>query len=164
MRGRSGLSALGVICCYIGLNPQINADGITKEEQIYLLIAEKASCDQHILNKSEEDGSCSPEWDGLTCWPSGLAGELTAVPCPSYIYDFNHNGFAYRQCEDDAKWKFVENLNRTWTNYTECITFLQTDNSNRQDLFERLYVMYTVGYSVSLCSLTIAIMIIGYFK
>ncbi|XP_078085364.1 parathyroid hormone 2 receptor-like [Mustelus asterias] len=165
MRGQSVLSALGMMCCSIGFNPQVNADGvITKEEQIYLLIAEKANCDLHILNKTEEDGSCSPDWDGLTCWPSGFAGELTAVPCPSYIYDFNHNGFAYRQCDDDGKWKFVENLNRTWTNYTECITFLQPDNSNRQELFERLYIMYTVGYSVSLCSLAIAIMIIGYFK
>ncbi|XP_041056609.1 parathyroid hormone 2 receptor-like [Carcharodon carcharias] len=165
MRGRSVLSALGVMCCYIGLNPQINADDvITKEEQIYLLFAEKANCDLHILNQTEEDGSCFPEWDGLTCWPSGFPGEIIAVPCPSYIYDFNHNGFAYRQCENDGKWKFIENLNRTWTNYTECITFLQPENSNRQEFFDRLYVMYTVGYSVSLCSLTIAIMIVGYFK
>uniref|UniRef100_UPI00398EF461 parathyroid hormone 2 receptor-like n=1 Tax=Pristiophorus japonicus TaxID=55135 RepID=UPI00398EF461 len=144
---------------------QINAhDVITKEEQIYLLIGEKANCDLHILNQTEKDGSCFLEWDGLTCWPNGVPGELTAVPCPSYIYDFNHNGFAYRYCNDDGKWKLVENLNRTWTNYTECITFLQPDSSHTQEFFERLYLMYTVGYSVSLCSLTIAIMIIVYFK
>lgn len=35
---------------------------------------------------------CFPEWDGLICWPRGSAGKTLAVPCPSYIYDFNHQG------------------------------------------------------------------------
>lgn len=38
------------------------------------------------------DETCPPEWDGLICWPRGSPGLLTKVPCPSYIYDFNHKG------------------------------------------------------------------------
>lgn len=35
---------------------------------------------------------CPPDWDGLICWPHGSPGLVTKVPCPSYIYDFNHKG------------------------------------------------------------------------
>lgn len=34
----------------------------------------------------------------------------------------------------------------------------------QQEFFERLYVMYTIGYSVSFGSLAVAIVIIGYFR
>uniref|UniRef100_A0A7N5P6G9 Parathyroid hormone 2 receptor n=1 Tax=Ailuropoda melanoleuca TaxID=9646 RepID=A0A7N5P6G9_AILME len=34
----------------------------------------------------------------------------------------------------------------------------------KQEFFERLYVMYTIGYSVSFGSLAVAILIIGYFR
>lgn len=38
------------------------------------------------------DGFCSPEWDGIVCWPEGPAGKLVSASCPEYIYDFNHKG------------------------------------------------------------------------
>lgn len=37
---------------------------------------------------------CLPEWDHILCWPLGAPGEVVAVPCPDYIYDFNHKGKA----------------------------------------------------------------------
>lgn len=38
------------------------------------------------------DTSCLPEWDGIICWPKGSPSQEVAVPCPDYIYDFNHKG------------------------------------------------------------------------
>lgn len=38
------------------------------------------------------DTSCLPEWDGIICWPEGSPSQEVAVPCPDYIYDFNHKG------------------------------------------------------------------------
>jgi len=49
----------------------------------------KYDCGLHILYTDEV---CSPGWDGLVCWPQGSPGTVTKVPCPSYVYDFNHNG------------------------------------------------------------------------
>ncbi|MEQ2269242.1 Parathyroid hormone 2 receptor, partial [Xenotaenia resolanae] len=68
---------------------------------------------------------CPPDWDGLICWPHGSLGQVTKVPCPSYIYDFNHKGHAYRKCDANGSWVFVEQWNKTWTNYSECLRFLQ---------------------------------------
>lgn len=33
-----------------------------------------------------------------------------------------------------------------------------------QEVFDRLYLIYTVGYSISLGSLTVAVLILGYFR
>ncbi|XP_072902928.1 parathyroid hormone 2 receptor-like isoform X2 [Hemitrygon akajei] len=164
MKGPSGLGVLTLLYCCFALTPQVNtADVVTKEEQINRIIEENINCDRQILNQTEGDGSCSPEWDGLTCWPKGIPGKLTAVHCPSYLYDFNHDGFAYRHCDDDGKWKLVESQNQTWSNYSECL--IQTFNWQRQqEIFERLSVMYTFGYALSLSSLTVAFMTMGYFK
>lgn len=38
------------------------------------------------------DTNCLPEWDGIICWPKGSPSQEVAVPCPDYIYDFNHKG------------------------------------------------------------------------
>ncbi|KTF71278.1 hypothetical protein cypCar_00047711, partial [Cyprinus carpio] len=106
---------------------------------------------------------CSPGWDGLVCWPRGSPGTVTKVSCPSYVYDFNHNGFVYRQCDLNGSWVSVEN--RTWVNYSDCLRFLAPGiEKGKRDFFERLHIMYTVGYAVSFSSLLVAIFIIGYFR
>ncbi|XP_041119030.1 parathyroid hormone 2 receptor-like isoform X1 [Polyodon spathula] len=104
------------------------------------------------------------DWDGLVCWPGGSPGEVTRVSCPSYIYDFNHKGYAYRKCDANGSWEFMES-NLTWPNYSDCAKFLHPGlEGEKGDFFERLYILYTVGYSVSFSSLMVATFIIGYFR
>ncbi|RXM34146.1 1-phosphatidylinositol 3-phosphate 5-kinase [Acipenser ruthenus] len=138
--------------------------GITTEEQIYQLIDAKLRCDLNISAQDSEDDLCPADWDGLVCWPGGSPGEVTRVSCPSYIYDFNHKGYAYRKCDVNGSWEFVEN-NLTWPNYSDCAKFLHPGlEGEKRDFFERLYILYTLGYSVSFSSLMVAIFIIGYFR
>uniref|UniRef100_A0A3Q2NX91 Parathyroid hormone 2 receptor a n=1 Tax=Fundulus heteroclitus TaxID=8078 RepID=A0A3Q2NX91_FUNHE len=136
---------------------------LSAQEQMFILYEVKMQCYQNLSNM-ESTNVCPPDWDGLICWPHGSPGQITKVPCPSYIYDFNHKGHAYRKCEVNGSWVFVEQWNKTWTNYSECLRFLQPLSDEEQDFFERLYVMYTTGYAVSFSSLLVAIMIIGYFR
>ncbi|CAG5865977.1 unnamed protein product [Menidia menidia] len=151
------------------INAQVGFDGpLSAQEQMYILYEVKTQCYQNLSNMEPgaEDEACPPDWDGLICWPHGSPGQVTRVPCPSYIYDFNHKGHAYRRCDTNGSWVIVELWNKTWTNYSECLRFLQpfTDEEAKQDFFERLYIMYTTGYAVSFSSLLVAIMIIGYFR
>ncbi|OCT61373.1 parathyroid hormone 2 receptor [Xenopus laevis] len=141
-------------------------DTVTMEEQIYLLLEAKVQCELNITTQlQDEDSNCMPEWDGLVCWPRGMPGKILAVSCPSYVYDFNHRGLAYRRCNTNGTWDFVHTLNLTFANYSECLRFLGPEMSQgKREFFERLYVMYTVGYSISFCSLAVAIFIIGYFR
>ncbi|KAK1797755.1 hypothetical protein P4O66_008109, partial [Electrophorus voltai] len=154
------------------------SDGeITAEEQVHMLLDAKMQC-LHTVSANdiaaiiiinvffvlrEKGDTCPPEWDGLICWPQGHPGTVIKVPCPRYIYDFNHGGNAYRKCDSNNSWVLGDGVNKTWANYTECIKS-PGPNRERQVFFERLHVMYTVGYSASFGSLLVAILIIGYFR
>ncbi|XP_012494631.1 PREDICTED: parathyroid hormone/parathyroid hormone-related peptide receptor isoform X2 [Propithecus coquereli] len=130
---------------------------------------EKASGKLYPEDKEAPTGSrhqgrpCLPEWDHILCWPLGAPGEVVAVPCPDYIYDFNHKGHAYRRCDRNGSWELVPGHNRTWANYSECVKFL-TNETREREVFDRLGMIYTVGYSVSLASLTVAVLILAYFR
>ncbi|XP_059180650.1 parathyroid hormone 3 receptor isoform X2 [Centropristis striata] len=141
-------------------------DVITRDEQIYVLIGAHAKCEKNIRAQMSlvKDGECIPEWDGIICWPRSRAGQVVSVLCPEYIYDFNHKGQAYRQCDASGNWELVPSINRTWANYTECTTYLTFNHRSQEEVFERLHLMYTVGYSISLASLLVAVSILCYFK
>ncbi|PWA31244.1 hypothetical protein CCH79_00002976 [Gambusia affinis] len=136
---------------------------LSAQEQMFILYEVKMRCYQNLssMEPTTTDDVCPPDWDGLICWPHGSPGQIIKVPCPAYIYDFNHKGHAYRRCDVNGSWVFVEQWNKTWTNYSECLRFLQPLNDDEarasinQDFFERLYVMYTTGYAVSFSSLLI---------
>ncbi|XP_034144540.1 parathyroid hormone/parathyroid hormone-related peptide receptor isoform X1 [Esox lucius] len=157
-----------MIKCIIFMLDKVEADDVlTKEEQIGLMFRAKHLCEIAIKNKHKpSDGYCSPEWDGLVCWPEGSPGKLVSTACPEYIYDFNHRGRAYRRCDVNGSWELT--TNKTWANYSECAEFLSAYNPNndksQQEVFHRLYLIYTVGYSISLGSLMVAVVILGYFR
>ncbi|KAJ3607361.1 hypothetical protein NHX12_024412 [Muraenolepis orangiensis] len=109
-------------------------DVITREEQIYLLIGARAACDRSIRSQMALiEGQCVPEWDGIVCWPRGAAGQWVSMACPEYIYDFNHRGRVYRQCDVSGAWEQADALNRTWANYSEC-TLLSSDYSSHAEV------------------------------
>uniref|UniRef100_A0A8C0VL95 Parathyroid hormone/parathyroid hormone-related peptide receptor n=1 Tax=Cyanistes caeruleus TaxID=156563 RepID=A0A8C0VL95_CYACU len=199
-------------------------DVLTKEEQIYLLVEAKEKCQRDIKAQLEKikDPSCPPEWDGIICWPRGSPSQEVSVPCPDYIYDFNHKGHAYRYCSAYGTWAMALSINKTWANYTECALLFSSESRSRQkvtlpkvlgkgcgwgpgedeakagrsaggrglfslcssnqpcspcalagwwssvllfqEVFDRLHLMYTVGYSISLASLIVAVCILSYFK
>ncbi|XP_069733004.1 parathyroid hormone/parathyroid hormone-related peptide receptor-like isoform X3 [Phaenicophaeus curvirostris] len=142
-------------------------DVLTKEEQIYLLVEAKEKCQRDIKTQLEKikDSSCLPEWDGIICWPKGSPSQEVSVPCPDYIYDFNHKGHAYRYCSAYGTWAMALSINKTWANYTECALLFSSESRSREkEVFDRLHLMYTVGYSISLASLIVAVCILSYFK
>nr|XP_028559621.1 parathyroid hormone/parathyroid hormone-related peptide receptor-like [Podarcis muralis]XP_028559623.1 parathyroid hormone/parathyroid hormone-related peptide receptor-like [Podarcis muralis]XP_028559624.1 parathyroid hormone/parathyroid hormone-related peptide receptor-like [Podarcis muralis] len=155
-------SLLNLVCALVDTD-----DVLTKEEQIYLLNEAKEKCHQQINTQKEtvQDGNCLPEWDGIICWPESLPSKKVAVRCPDYVYDFNHQGHAYRRCDVHGNWELVPNMNKTWANYTECAIFFAPERQNQEkEVFDRLRIIYTVGYSISLASLVVAMCILCYFK
>ncbi|CAM4633807.1 parathyroid hormone 2 receptor isoform X1 [Caretta caretta] len=163
---RPAFGWLAVSGCLLAMAQVDSDDTITTEEQIYLLLEAKIQCELNLTTQLQEgEGNCFPEWDGLICWPRGSLGKKMAVPCPPYIYDFNHKGVAFRHCSPNGTWDLVQGLNRTWANYSDCLRYLQPEISpGKREFFERLYIMYTVGYSMSFSSLAVAVFIIGYFR
>ncbi|TRY58693.1 hypothetical protein DNTS_023104 [Danionella cerebrum] len=170
--GSSMVSAevcVAVVLCSVLMKARALIDSddvITRDEQIFLLIGARARCERNIRAQLDlvRENYCIPEWDGIICWPTGKPSQMVAVLCPEYIYDFNHRGHAYRHCDASGNWEQVSIINRTWANYTECTTYLQTNHNDQEEVFERLYLMYTIGYSISLAALLVAVFILCYFK
>ncbi|NXJ81107.1 PTH1R protein, partial [Trogon melanurus] len=163
-----GITVALLYCCLLSsawalVDPD---DVLTKEEQIYLLVEAKEKCQRDIKAQLEvKDTNCPPEWDGIICWPKGSPGQEVSVPCPDYIYDFNHQGRAYRYCSAYGSWAVALSINKTWANYTECALLFSSESRSREkEVFDRLHLMYTVGYSISLASLIVAVCILSYFK
>ncbi|NWV26208.1 PTH1R protein, partial [Origma solitaria] len=171
--GPVGGIAVTLLCCCLlsSASALVDPDDVlTKEEQIYLLVEAKEKCQRDIKAQLEKikDPSCPPEWDGIICWPRGSPSQEVSVPCPDYIYDFNHKGkscHAYRYCSAYGTWAMALSINKTWANYTECALLFSSESRSREkEVFDRLHLMYTVGYSVSLASLIVAVCILSYFK
>ncbi|XP_066573358.1 parathyroid hormone/parathyroid hormone-related peptide receptor [Amia ocellicauda] len=155
-------SVLGCVCGLVDVD-----DVLTKEEQLFLLLKAKRSCERSIKSKHKvADGLCLPEWDGVVCWPEGSPGQLVSAACPEYIHDFNHKGHVHRRCDTNGSWEISPSNNKTWANYSECAKFLANYNQDYEKdvVFHRLYLIYTVGYSVSLGFLMVAVVILGYFR
>ncbi|CAM4638217.1 unnamed protein product [Lepidochelys kempii] len=168
VHGSSVLATLLCGCLLSSVCALVDTDDVlTKEEQIYLLGEAKEKCQTKVNTQLEKikDASCFPEWDGIICWPEGSPSQQVSVPCPEYIYDFNHKGHAYRHCDAYGNWELALNINKTWANYTECTEFLTPERRSREkEVFDRLHMMYTIGYSISLASLIVAVGILCYFK
>uniref|UniRef100_A0A8C9N4W5 Parathyroid hormone/parathyroid hormone-related peptide receptor n=1 Tax=Serinus canaria TaxID=9135 RepID=A0A8C9N4W5_SERCA len=166
--GPVGAIMVTLLCCCLLSSALVDPDDVlTKEEQIYLLVEAKEKCQRDIKAQLEKikDPSCPPEWDGIICWPRGSPSQEVSVPCPDYIYDFNHKGHAYRYCSAYGTWAMAFSINKTWANYTECaLLFSSESRSHQKEVFDRLHLMYTVGYSISLASLIVAVCILSYFK
>lgn len=141
-----------------------------------------------------QEGNCPPEWDGFVCWPETHPGKLVTVVCPDYISEFIHEGTASRKCDKSGKWEQHEDVvwvhdyhtlpdvnltwadyrddhNLTWMNnrntradYSECTSFFTYNYNRRQRVFARLRIIYTVGYSVSLATVAVALFILCCFK
>ncbi|XP_045925025.1 parathyroid hormone 3 receptor isoform X4 [Micropterus dolomieu] len=166
MLSAQGIGVFALFHSVIIVTALIDSDDvITRDEQIYVLIGAHAKCERSIqAQMALVNDDCIPEWDGIICWPRSGAGQMVSVLCPEYIYDFNHRGRAYRQCDATGSWEQVPSINRTWANYTECTTYLTSNHRSQEEVFERLHLMYTVGYSISLASLLVAVSILCYFK
>uniref|UniRef100_A0A7N6AXI9 Gastric inhibitory polypeptide receptor n=1 Tax=Anabas testudineus TaxID=64144 RepID=A0A7N6AXI9_ANATE len=92
---------------------------------------------------------CSRMFDKYACWSDGQPNSTVKVPCPWYLPWYNQvrNGFVLRECGSDGQWA-TSNSSRIWRDHS-------------QSYFT---VMYTVGYCVSLASLSLAVIILLFFK
>lgn len=121
---------------------------------------ERDLCEAQTEHKTT---GCSVTWDKITCWPSAEVGEVVTIPCPKYLFYF-------------SKDIPIRNLSRTctedgWSPISQESYIMDCEynpNSTADDVEGEFYgaikVGYTIGHSVSLVSLTIAIIILCLFR
>ncbi|XP_049982267.1 gastric inhibitory polypeptide receptor [Alexandromys fortis] len=103
---------------------------------------------------------CNGSFDTYVCWDYTAANTTAQVPCPWYLPWYRHvaAGYVFRQCGSDGQWG-------SWRDHTQCES--PETNGAFQDqrlILERLQVVYTVGYSLSLATLLLALLILSLFR
>ncbi|XP_070790689.1 glucagon-like peptide 2 receptor isoform X1 [Pituophis catenifer annectens] len=109
---------------------------------------------------------CNGSFDQFACWPHSPPGNVS-VACPSYL-PWLKNGSArnvYRVCLDQGIWQNIENTTEIWNNRSECLEENHFKVKPEDlTLFMVLEKLSTVGYSISLVSLVLALFILLLFR
>ncbi|XP_029931310.1 vasoactive intestinal polypeptide receptor-like [Myripristis murdjan] len=121
---------------------------------------ERDTCLAQIENKTT---GCTGMWDRIACWPSASFGEVVTIPCPKYFFYFTrdvHTGNLSKTCTEDG-WSEVSSVS-----YALGCGFNPNNTMDEEtgEFFGAVKVGYTIGHSVSLISLTVAIIILCLFR
>ncbi|XP_030054079.1 growth hormone-releasing hormone receptor [Microcaecilia unicolor] len=152
-------SAAGMVNATIVLkSPPLPASvvGYLHPECVFVIKLKK---DEHkCLNDNEEQFNktkgCKKEWDRLLCWHEADFGEAVTLPCPEvFLYFMKEPGTVRRNC-----------TSRGWSEpfppyHIACPV---DDEIPVEELpyFSTVKIIYTVGYSMSIISLSIAVIIL----
>ncbi|XP_037665451.1 glucagon-like peptide 2 receptor [Choloepus didactylus] len=119
----------------------------------------KETCLRDLL-KEPSGIFCNGTFDKYVCWPHSSPGNVS-VPCPSYLPWWREESSerAHRRCLAQGTWQMRENSTGIWQDDSEC----SENHSFKQNVIHHqawlstLQLMYTVGYSLSLVSLLLAL-------
>ncbi|KAM9747814.1 glucagon-like peptide 2 receptor isoform 1-T1 [Dama dama] len=131
----------------------------------------KEKCLRDLL-KETSGAVCNGTFDQYACWPHSTPGNVS-VPCPSYLPWWReelcllseNSGRAYRYCLSRGAWQTLENSTAVWQDNSECAE----DHSFKQKVQHRtllsiLQLLYTVGYSLSIVSLFLALTLLLFLR
>ncbi|XP_051883222.1 secretin receptor [Pristis pectinata] len=131
-----------------------------------ILRTEKEHCLETLSNNKmdsemqEFEAGCEGMWDNVICWPPSSLGKTVAVPCPKVIFLLTREeGFLYRNCTS-------EGWSGTFPGYKAACGYDVNDTTGdiKSANYMNVKIMYTVGYSTSFISLSIAVAILGLLR
>uniref|UniRef100_A0A8V5GWE8 Uncharacterized protein n=1 Tax=Melopsittacus undulatus TaxID=13146 RepID=A0A8V5GWE8_MELUD len=102
---------------------------------------------------------CNRSFDLYACWGDAAPNSTASVPCPPYL-PWHHRvqgGFVFRRCGPDGHW-VSDGTGRPWQDHGQC-----EDPAPEQPL-QQLRLLYTVGYSLSLVALVLALLLLLLFR
>ncbi|XP_007499873.2 vasoactive intestinal polypeptide receptor 1 [Monodelphis domestica] len=121
---------------------------------------EREKCLQYDRMENEIEG-CKYMWDNITCWPPSAWGQVVILPCPLiFAYMFpNHGGNVSRNCTSEG-----------WTDMAPapypiaCGLDINSTAEEETFFYGTVKTGYTIGHSLSLIALTIAMVILCMFR
>ncbi|KAM3842126.1 glucagon receptor-like [Diretmus argenteus] len=146
------LLALLMLCSYTQVTSANSLELVKEQWGSY-----KNQCLDSINTTPPASGRvCNRTFDQYACWPDGLPGTTVNVSCPWFLpwYRKVQQGLVYRVCGRDGRW--------APKNTSEC-----EDDPGQQQygrILSQFRAMYTVGYSLSLGALILALGILITFR
>ncbi|XP_062995825.1 gastric inhibitory polypeptide receptor-like [Elgaria multicarinata webbii] len=109
---------------------------------------------------------CNRTFDMYACWDDTLPNTSAKVPCPWYLpwYQQVRNGFVFQKCGPDGQWVLDES-GHPWRDHSQCEGLSeQFPFQKHLRILEQFRLMYTVGYSLSLVALLVALALLAAFR
>ncbi|XP_067852490.1 growth hormone-releasing hormone receptor-like [Heptranchias perlo] len=127
------------------------------------IISEIKKDEEQCLRSIKENGNASVQgcgmiWDGALCWPHAAHGEAVNVSCPAAFLQFSPIlGTIVRNCTSQG-WS-----DPLPTDLTACVMDAATPMAE-VSYYGTIQMIYTVGYSLSVVVLSVAVVILLIFR
>ncbi|XP_032899084.1 pituitary adenylate cyclase-activating polypeptide type I receptor-like isoform X2 [Amblyraja radiata] len=123
---------------------------------------ERERCMSKLREEDQTAFDCPGMWDNITCWPNADYGDVISVTCPGIFMMINTIdalGIIYRNCT-------YEGWSETFPHYYDACGVDEniTEFEDQDPYYVSVKALYTVGYSTSLVSLVIAMIILCRFR
>uniref|UniRef100_A0A3P8UF89 Growth hormone-releasing hormone receptor n=1 Tax=Amphiprion percula TaxID=161767 RepID=A0A3P8UF89_AMPPE len=125
-------------------------------EYIFQLEKEERRCLQYISEQGNRSTGCRPFWDAVTCWPHAVTGETVHRACPA-VFSLFKNSTVSRNCTTGG-WS------RPFPPYHIACNVDDDIPETEQSYFATVKLIYTIGYSISLVVLAVAVLILLLFR
>uniref|UniRef100_UPI00358E1AB1 glucagon-like peptide 1 receptor isoform X2 n=1 Tax=Myxine glutinosa TaxID=7769 RepID=UPI00358E1AB1 len=155
------ISAPTMILFLLYLFRQVNASLMKETYQNWKLYAEECHRNLSTHPYPETGVFCNRTFDLYACWPDTFAGNKATVPCPWYLpwIDSVAERTVHQVCATDGHWLRVGNSSLIWKDHSECED-TELWKQEEEAMLRTLQMIYTVGYSLSFCSLALSIFIL----
>ncbi|XP_025027541.1 gastric inhibitory polypeptide receptor-like isoform X1 [Python bivittatus] len=125
------------------------------------------ACIRKMMEDPQPTGLvCNRTFDMYVCWDDALPNTSAQVPCPWYLpwHQQVQDGFVFQKCGADGQW-VIDASGLPWRDHSQCVG-LNNDLPFQKHLWilEQFRLMYTVGYSVSLMALLVALALLAAFR
>uniref|UniRef100_A0A3B3UQI2 Glucagon receptor-like n=1 Tax=Poecilia latipinna TaxID=48699 RepID=A0A3B3UQI2_9TELE len=146
-------------------DPSVLVFGKVLEETYLKWLQYKQDCIKMMQTEPppQEGLFCNRTFDRYACWPDAAAGFMVNVSCPFYLPWFHKvsQGSVRRRCGSDGLWETDEG-GHVWRDISECEE--EEEAASQEQLMVGFRTLYTVGYSLSLSTLIMALIIVLSFR
>nr|XP_060485428.1 vasoactive intestinal polypeptide receptor 2 [Panthera onca] len=156
MRAPALLPPALLTCCGWLLAP---VNSVHPECRFHLEIQEEETkCAELLRTQTEKYKACTGVWDNITCWRPADVGETVTVPCPTVFSNFySKPGNISKNCTSDG-WSEM------FPDFVDACGYNDPEDESKIAFYVLVKAIYTLGYSVSLISLTTGSIILCLFS
>ncbi|XP_054547878.1 growth hormone-releasing hormone receptor [Talpa occidentalis] len=142
------------ILCLLSPFPMILGHVHPECDFISQLREEESACLQAAEEAPNTTLGCPRTWDGLLCWPMAGSGEWVTLPCPSFFSHFSSEpGAVKRDCT-------IMGWSDPFPPYPVACPVPLELLAEERSYFSTVKVIYTLGHSISVAALFLAIIIL----
>ncbi|XP_034380871.2 vasoactive intestinal polypeptide receptor 1 [Arvicanthis niloticus] len=152
----------GALACALGPAGSRATSPHHECEYLQMIDIQRQQCLEEAQLENETTG-CGKMWDNLTCWPTTPWGQVVVLDCPLIFQLFSpiHGYNISRSCTEEG-WSQLE----PGPYHIACGLSDRASSLDEQqtEFYNAVKTGYTIGYSLSLASLLVAMAILSLFR